>query len=188
MDYCDPMDGIGAHTFEMWVTFGVIGGAFTLYAWERISIEVVSLGVLCVLMVFFTFFPVGGQGVNATNAMSPEIVLAGFANPGTMTVALMFVVAAGVHNSGGIDLLVEKVLPPEPGQQYAVCVKGRRACPPEDVGGVWGYEEFLEAIGDPDHPEHEMYMEWIGGEFDPEEFDLEEANELLRGPRKSVSH
>jgi len=61
-----------------------------------------------------------------------------------------------------------------------VCVKGRRAGPPEDVGGVWGYQEFLEAIGDPDHPEHEEYLEWVGGEFDPEEFDLEETNEILR--------
>ena len=78
------------------------------------------------------------------------------------------------------NLLVEKALEPEPGQQYPVCIKGKRACPPEDVGGVWGYEGFLEAIRDPDHSEHEMYLEWIGGEFDPEAFDLEETNELLR--------
>jgi hypothetical protein len=77
-------------------------------------------------------------------------------------------------------LLVEKIAEPEPGRQYPMCVKGKRACPPEDVGGVWGYEEFLEAISDPDHPEHEMYLEWIGGEFDPEAFDLEETNEMLR--------
>ena len=41
---------------------------------------------------------------------------------------------------------------------------GERACPPEDVGGIWGHEEFLDAIRDPDHPEHEDYTEWIGGE------------------------
>ncbi len=81
------------------------------------------------------------------------------------------------------NLLVEKVLEPEPGQQYPVCIKGKRACPPEDVGGIWGYYGFLEAIQDPDHPEHEMYVEWIGGEFDPEEFDLEEMNEILRDLR-----
>jgi len=77
-------------------------------------------------------------------------------------------------------LLVEKVLEPEPGQQVPACIKGKRACPPEDVGGVWGYEGFLEAIGDPDHSEHEDYLEWIGGEFDPGEFDLAETNEILR--------
>jgi len=78
-------------------------------------------------------------------------------------------------------LLVEKVLEPEPGQQYPVCIKGKGACPPEDVGGMWGYYNFLEALGDPNHAEHEMYLEWIGGEFDPQEFDLEETNEILRG-------
>lgn len=77
-------------------------------------------------------------------------------------------------------VLVEKVLEPEPGHQYPVCVKGKRACPPEDVGGVWGYDTFLEAIRHPEHPEHDMYVEWIGYEFDPEEFDLEETNAFLR--------
>jgi hypothetical protein len=77
-------------------------------------------------------------------------------------------------------LLVEKITDPEPGQRVPACIAGERACPPEDVGGVWGYEMFLEAIGDPDHSEHEDYLEWIGGEFDPEAFDLEETNEILQ--------
>jgi hypothetical protein len=78
------------------------------------------------------------------------------------------------------QVLVEKILPPEPGQDYPVCIKGRRARPPEDVGGMWGYYDFLEAITDPDHEEHESYLEWIGGEFDPQAFDLEEVNQALR--------
>jgi hypothetical protein len=77
-------------------------------------------------------------------------------------------------------LVVEKVLEPEPGQVYPVCIKGKRACPPEDVGGVWGYLHFLEAMQDPDHPEHQDYVDWIGEEFDAEEFDLEVVNEMLR--------
>lgn len=77
-------------------------------------------------------------------------------------------------------LLVEKIAPPPPGQQCPACTAGKRATPPEDVGGVWGYEEFLEAIRDPDHPEHEEYLDWVGGEFDPEAFDLDEINEALR--------
>jgi hypothetical protein len=77
-------------------------------------------------------------------------------------------------------LLVERILPPEEGVRYPVCLKGRRACPPEDVGGVWGYENFLEAIRDPNHDEHEEYLTWVGGEFDPEAFDLEEVNTRLR--------
>lgn len=75
-------------------------------------------------------------------------------------------------------LLVEKILPPEEGVQYPVCIKGKRACPPEDVGGIWGYYGYLEAIQNPDHPEHEDYLEWAG-EFDPDAFDLEEINARL---------
>lgn len=62
-----------------------------------------------------------------------------------------------------------------------VCGKGKRACPPEDVGGVWGYDTFLEAIKNPNHPEHEMYTEWGGDDFDPEAFDVDTVNEALRG-------
>lgn len=77
------------------------------------------------------------------------------------------------------ELLVEKISPPEKGVSYPRCIKGKRACPPEDVGGVWGYDSFLEAIADPNHPEHEELLEWTGGEFDPEAFDLEEINAAL---------
>lgn len=77
-------------------------------------------------------------------------------------------------------LLVEKILPPAEGVRYPLCLKGKRACPPEDVGGVWGYQLFLEAIRDPQHAEHEEYLAWVGGEFDPEAFDLEEVNANLR--------
>ena len=78
------------------------------------------------------------------------------------------------------QVLVEKILPPEPGQVYPVCIKGRRACPPEDVGGIWGYHFFLEAIADPEHEAHDEFLEWAGDEFDPAAFDLEEANQALR--------
>jgi len=74
------------------------------------------------------------------------------------------------------DILVEKILAPEEGVRYPVCVKGKRACPPEDVGGPWGYAHFLEAMRDPKHEEHESFIEWIGREFDPEAFDLDDAN------------
>jgi pRiA4b ORF-3-like protein len=57
-------------------------------------------------------------------------------------------------------IVVEKVLPPEPGVSHPRRVAGRRACPPDDCGGVWGYEEFLHAIGDPEHPEHAAVLEW----------------------------
>jgi hypothetical protein len=59
------------------------------------------------------------------------------------------------------------------------CVAGQSACPPEDVGGWHGYYEFLEALADPDHEEHEHYMSWSGGNFDPKRFDLAEVNSVL---------
>ncbi|MCP4408532.1 MAG: plasmid pRiA4b ORF-3 family protein, partial [Gammaproteobacteria bacterium] len=59
------------------------------------------------------------------------------------------------------------------------CIKGKRACPPEDCGGIWGYQGFLEAIQDPSHSEHEEMLEWVGGEFDPEYFDMKEMNRIL---------
>lgn len=77
-------------------------------------------------------------------------------------------------------LLVEKILPPQKGVRYPLCVKGKRACPPEDVGGVWGYVNMLEAIRDPDHEMHEELLEWVGGGFDTEAFDLEAINSRLR--------
>jgi hypothetical protein len=78
------------------------------------------------------------------------------------------------------EVLLEKVLPPEPGATYPRCTAGKRACPPEDCGGVWGYAEFVEAIADPEHEQHEELLAWVGGEFDPEQFDVGEANAALR--------
>lgn len=76
---------------------------------------------------------------------------------------------------------VEKIVDPTPGARYPSCIAGRRACPPEDVGGVWGYEEFLEAIKDPNHEEHAEMLEWVGEGYDPEEFDLDEVDRGLQG-------
>lgn len=78
------------------------------------------------------------------------------------------------------QVVVEKILPPEVGRSYPVCLAGKRSAPPEDCGGIWGYQDFLAAIGDPKHPEHEEMLEWVGGDFDPEAFDLDEVNQGLR--------
>ena len=78
------------------------------------------------------------------------------------------------------DVLVEELFPLDPKMKYPYCVKGRRACPPEDVGGVWGFDEFLEAIQNPKHEEHESYIEWWGGQYDPKALDLDEINQGLQ--------
>lgn len=67
---------------------------------------------------------------------------------------------------------LEKILPREKGVKYPRCIKGKRACPPEDCGGPWGYRDFLKIITDPKHDEHDEMLEWVGGEFDPDHFDV----------------
>lgn len=77
------------------------------------------------------------------------------------------------------SILVEKILPLDPKVSYPLCIKAKRACPPEDCGGTWGYIEFLEAIKNPTHPEHESFLEWVEGSFDSEFCDLQEINQRL---------
>ena len=84
------------------------------------------------------------------------------------------------------EIKVEKVFTPEPDIVYPRCTGGARACPPEDCGGFPGYAHFVEAIGNPRHPEHEEMLEWIGGEWDLEAFDIDAVNARLQ-PRKRPS-
>jgi hypothetical protein len=80
------------------------------------------------------------------------------------------------------DLVVVAILPPDPTARYPRCVAGERATPPEDVGGIHGYAEFRRALRSPRHAEHETYLTWVGGTFDPEAFSVARANARLRGP------
>ncbi|MEO7159726.1 MAG: plasmid pRiA4b ORF-3 family protein, partial [Polaromonas sp.] len=75
---------------------------------------------------------------------------------------------------------VEKIIPLDAPLSLAVCLDGKNACPPDDVGGPPGYEEFLQALADPAHPDHEDLTEWIGGSFDPAEFSVAEVNARLK--------
>lgn len=81
------------------------------------------------------------------------------------------------------DILVEAVTAAEPGVAYPRCLTGRRACPPEDCGGIWGYEYVIEVLADPAHEEHKERLEWLGldsaEQFDPAAFDPAEANAAL---------
>lgn len=76
-------------------------------------------------------------------------------------------------------VVLEKIVDDTAGVSVPRCIAGRRGCPPEDVGGIWGYEEFLTAYIDKTHPEHDEYVEWAGEYFDPERFDPLEVNEIL---------
>ena len=82
------------------------------------------------------------------------------------------------------DIVVEAVLPPEDGSELPRCTGGRRAAPPEDSGGVWGYAELLEVLADPNDPEYLDRLDWLGiddpSEFDPTQFDPQAVTERLR--------
>lgn len=78
------------------------------------------------------------------------------------------------------EILIEKIMPADPEVEYPLCIKGARACPPEDCGGIGGYAHLLETLQNPKAPDYEDLMEWLGGEFDPETFDLDDVNEQLK--------
>lgn len=77
------------------------------------------------------------------------------------------------------EVLFEGCLRARPGERYPLCIEGARACAPEDVGGVRGYYEYIEAMADPSHKQH---AEWLGwrGPFDPEKFDAEATTKKMR--------
>jgi hypothetical protein len=78
------------------------------------------------------------------------------------------------------EVLFEGLMGAEAKVKYLLCLEGARACPPEDCGGIWGYADFLEAIGNKKHEQHEELLEWIGGRFDSEEFDPANATKAMR--------
>jgi hypothetical protein len=67
-----------------------------------------------------------------------------------------------------------------PLDEIPCCLDGERACPPENSGGVWGYEDLLERLGDPDDPDYEDLLNQIGLDFDSEAFSPETANQRLK--------
>ena len=69
------------------------------------------------------------------------------------------------------EIVLNEILPKEPKTKYPRCLEGAGACPPEDCGGVSGYEEMLSITRDPSHEDHESMMEWVGGRYDPCMFD-----------------
>jgi hypothetical protein len=86
------------------------------------------------------------------------------------------------------EVVLEEVMEAKARVFYPRCVAGENACPPEDVGGVWGYVDFLQAINNTDHKQHNFYLEWVGGEFNPEKFDLDAVNKLLKNRNHHERH
>lgn len=78
------------------------------------------------------------------------------------------------------QITVEKILPMQSEQPYPNCLAGKRACPPEDCGGSWGYAALLKVLKNPRHPDYRERKEWVGRKFAPKAFDLDEVNKQLR--------
>ena len=81
------------------------------------------------------------------------------------------------------EIRLEKLVPADPSSRYPTCVAGERACPPEDSGGTPGYHDLIDTLADPNHPEHEDMLQWLGidkgSDFDPTRFDPDDANRRL---------
>ena len=77
------------------------------------------------------------------------------------------------------EILFEGFPPIDPKAKAPLCLEGERACPPEDCGGPPGYADYLDAIADPQHEQHEEMLEWRGP-FDPEAFDAKKATKEMR--------
>jgi hypothetical protein len=88
------------------------------------------------------------------------------------------------------DIIVEAVQPAEQDVAYPRCVAGKRSCPPEDCGGIWGYYELLNTLANPRHENHAQMLWWLGisspADFDPDRFDLDEANSYLARISKTL--
>ncbi len=77
------------------------------------------------------------------------------------------------------SILLEKIKENSVKIAHPKCLKGKRACPIEDCGGVWGYANLIEIMNNTKHPEYKEMADWIGDIFEPEEFDIEIVNEML---------
>lgn len=78
-------------------------------------------------------------------------------------------------------VVLEQVLPHELRTRYPIIMGGKRACPPEDCGGVPGFYRLLDALASPKHPEHQNMVQWVGGAFDPQAFDVGALNRAFHG-------
>ncbi len=79
------------------------------------------------------------------------------------------------------DVILEQILPGEENElMKPICLAGKMNCPPEDCGGISGYSDMLEILKNPDHEEYESFIEWLGAKFDPEHFNLNKVNKMLK--------
>ncbi len=78
------------------------------------------------------------------------------------------------------DVLFEGCPRAEPGVRYPLCVDGERACPPEDIGGTSGFRDLIESLDNLDNEDHDVSLQWTGGRFEPEDFDVLKTTRRMR--------
>jgi di/tricarboxylate transporter len=116
----DALRGNGADTaMQMWATFAVIGAAIVLFALERAAVEVIALGVIVALLLLFYFFPVIGP--SGLPAITPEDILAGFANPALITILGLLVIGQALHQTGALEELSNRIVPQGEGLRALPC-------------------------------------------------------------------
>jgi hypothetical protein len=77
------------------------------------------------------------------------------------------------------EITLEKSVPATAEHIHPICLGGKRNCPPEDIGGIWGYTELLESVSNPSHPRRSQFEEWLEEIYDPDRFELSEINSVL---------
>ena len=83
-------------------------------------------------------------------------------------------------------IVLEKLLPLLPDMTSPTCIDGSLACPPDDCGGIPGFYELLDALADPNHEQHQEMRDWVGDDFDPQAFSVEEVNRKLAPKRRAA--
>jgi len=81
------------------------------------------------------------------------------------------------------EIEIVDMLKKEKGIRYPKCLDGRRNGPPEDCGGIPGYEDVIDALTSKDKSEYEDLLEWLG-DYDPEKFDIDKINNAILNPGK----
>jgi hypothetical protein len=124
--------------------------------------------------------PDGGDGpLDASKARLSDVL----ADVGTKTLKYLYDFGDGWEHT----VKVERITDPEPGVAYPRMIEAVGRCPPEDVGGPWGYAEFLAAIRDPQHDRHVEFSDWIDDDFDPHSVDAKRLAERVASLAKSPS-
>jgi Plasmid pRiA4b ORF-3-like protein len=111
----------------------------------------------------------GGDFMDARKARLGDIL----EDIGTKTLKYLYDFGDGWEHT----IKIERLVDPKPGMLYPSLIEAKGHCPPEDVGGPWGYGELLEALADPSHKRHSELKEWLADDFNPDVVDVDRLSE-----------